>query len=89
MLGDGPTRAYGRQRQAWLDAASSLLDRHPADRLEQALCYAPHDTVLSSRAISMPGFAAIADDLIVRANARRLQQTEQQQNERAGRRRLV
>jgi len=75
VLGDGPTRAYGRQRQAWLDAASSLLDRHPADRLEQALRYAPHDTVLSSRAISMPGFAAIADDLIVRANARRLQKT--------------
>jgi hypothetical protein len=76
VLGDGPGRAYGRQRQAWVDAASSLLDRHPADRLEQALRYAPHDTVLSSRAITMPGFAAIADDLIVRANARRLQQTD-------------
>jgi hypothetical protein len=79
LLGDGPFRAYGRQRQAWLDAASSLLDRHPADRLDQALGYAPHDTVLSSRAISMPGFAAIADDLIVRANARRLHQTASRQ----------
>jgi hypothetical protein len=76
VLGDGPSRAYGRQRQAWVDAASSLLDRHPADRLELALGYAPHDTVLSSRAISMPGFSAIADDLIVRANARRLHQTD-------------
>jgi hypothetical protein len=76
VLGDGPIRAFRRERQAWVDAAGSLLERHPADRLAQALCYAPYDTVLSSRAISMPGFAAIADDLIVRANARRLQQTD-------------
>ena len=76
VLGDGPIRAFGRERQAWVDAAGSLLERHPADRLAQALRYAPYDTVLSSRAVSMPGFAAIADDLIVRANARRLQQTD-------------
>jgi hypothetical protein len=76
VLGDGPRLAFGRDRQAWVNAASSLLERHPADRLEQALRYAPQDTVLSSRAISMPGFAAIADDLIVRANARRLHQTD-------------
>jgi hypothetical protein len=79
VLGDGPIRAFGRDRQAWLDAARALLERHPTDRLEQALGYAPHDTVLSSRAITMPGFAAIADDLIVRANARRLHQTDSRQ----------
>jgi len=49
-----------------------VLERHPRDRLFDALAYMVSDEILGSRALTMGGFANVADQLIARAYARRL-----------------
>lgn len=69
-LGDNPRRAYANGRRQWIDAARALLDRHPRERLDQALAYMVTDEILGSQALTMPAFAKVADRLIARAHAR-------------------
>ncbi len=70
-LGDGPRRDYHADRSRWLASAGALLERHPRERLADALTYMVTDEILGSQALSMPGFAKVADRLIARAYARR------------------
>ena len=69
-LGDSPRSAYERDRERWLVAAAGLLQRHPAERLASALSYMVTDEILGSQALTMSGFAKVADQLIARAYAR-------------------
>jgi hypothetical protein len=69
-LGAAPRGDYVANRGRWLDAAASVLDRHTGQRLEQALAYMVTDEILGSQALTMPGFAKVADQLIARAYAR-------------------
>ena len=71
-LGDNPRREYEMHRKRWLEAAARVLERHPRDRLSEALAYMVTDEILGSRALTMTGFANVADQLIARAYARRL-----------------
>jgi hypothetical protein len=72
ILGDSPRHEFAAHRGQWLTAGTRLLSRHPRDRLETALAYMVTDEILGSQALSMPGFAKVADQLIARAYARRL-----------------
>jgi hypothetical protein len=47
-----------------------LLQRHPRSRLDGALAYMVTDEILGSQALTMSGFAKVADQLIARAYAR-------------------
>jgi hypothetical protein len=69
-LGDSPQREYTTHRTRWLDSAGLLLERHPRPRLDAALAYMVTDEILGSQALTMPGFAKVADQLIARAYAR-------------------
>jgi hypothetical protein len=69
-LGDGPRQAYQRDRDRWLMAARELLGRHPRERLQRALEYMLTDEILASRALTLPDFAKIADQLLARSYAR-------------------
>ena len=69
-LGENPRRCYLADRQRWLAAAAELLERHPRARLQHALDYMLGDEILGSRALSMPGFAQVADQLLARHHAR-------------------
>ena len=69
-LGDSPHREYTTHRTRWLDAAGLLLERHPRPRLDAALAYMVTDEILGSQALTMSGFAKVADQLIARAYAR-------------------
>jgi hypothetical protein len=69
-LGASPRHDYDAHRPQWLTAAQALLARHPRDRLDGALAYMVTDEILSSQALTMTGFAKVADQLIVRAYAR-------------------
>jgi hypothetical protein len=71
-LGDSPRRAFEADQRRWIDAAAALLRRHPRERLDSALAYMVTDEILGSEALTMPGFAKVADKLIARAHARRL-----------------
>ena len=71
-LGDSPRRQFQGNRQGWLAAAEKLLQRHPQERLDGALAYMVTDEILGSEALTMPGFAKVADKLIARAHARRM-----------------
>ena len=70
-LGDSPRRDYEAHRSRWLAAARALLDRHPRERLSDALEYMVTDDILGSQALALPGFSKVADQLIARAYARR------------------
>ena len=70
-LGDSPRSAYEGDRERWLATAAELLQRHPAGRLATALSYMVTDEILGSQALTMSGFAKVADQLIVRAYARK------------------
>jgi hypothetical protein len=67
-----PTRSFEANRARWLKAAGGLLERHPRVRLDQALAYMVTDEILGSEALTMPGFAKVAEKLIARAHARQL-----------------
>jgi hypothetical protein len=69
-LGFAPCEDFNRERRQWLQAATTLLRRHPRERLTEALAYATTDEILGSRALTMPGFAQVADQLIARAHIR-------------------
>ena len=69
-LGDSPRHSYDADRTRWLTAAGGLLQRHSADRLTGALAYMVTDEILGSQALTMTGFAKVADQLIARAYAR-------------------
>jgi hypothetical protein len=69
-LGENPRRCYLADRERWLAAAGELLERHPRGRLQHALDYMLGDEILGSRALSMPGFAKVADQLLARYHAR-------------------
>ena len=69
-LGDSPRRSFEGNRARWLATAAELLQRHPRGRLDQALAYMVTDEILGSEALTMPGFAKVADKLIARAHAR-------------------
>jgi len=71
-LGDIPRGSFAEDRTRWLKAAEGLLQRHPRPRLDQALAYMVGDEILGSEALTMPGFAKVADKLIARAHARRM-----------------
>jgi hypothetical protein len=70
-LGAAPADDFAANRARWLDAATSLVSRHTRPRLEQALGYMVTDEILGSQALTMNGFAKVADQLIARAYARR------------------
>jgi len=70
-LGSAPRGDYEAHRRRWLEAAGAVIARHTRPRLESALAYMVTDDILGSQAISMPGFAKVADQLIARAYARR------------------
>jgi hypothetical protein len=78
-LGDAPRANFAANRRRWLDAATGLLSRHPPERLEAALAYMVADEILGSQALTMPGFAKVADQLIARAHARSLRLAERGQ----------
>ncbi len=69
-LGESPRRAYVADRERWLAAAGELLERHPRARLAYALDYMLGDEILGSRALTLPGFAQVADQLLARHHAR-------------------
>jgi hypothetical protein len=71
-LGDSPRQSFDAHRRRWLETAGALLERHPRERLGHALAYMVTDEILGSEALTMPGFAKVADKLIARAHARRL-----------------
>ena len=72
VLGDSPRRSFEGNHARWLATAAELLQRHPRGRLDQALVYMVTDELLGSDALTMPGFAKVADKLIARAHARKL-----------------
>ena len=74
-LGDSPRHSYEANRTRWLAAAGGLLQRHPAERLTGALAYMVTDEILGSQALTMTGFAKVADQLIARAYARQQRAT--------------
>ncbi len=51
-------------------AARDLLGRHPRERLQRALEYMLTDEILASRALTLPDFAKVADQLLARSYAR-------------------
>ncbi|MGO9754904.1 MAG: hypothetical protein ACLP22_26185 [Solirubrobacteraceae bacterium] len=65
-----PRRSYLADRERWLAAAGELLERHPRGRLQYALDYMLGDEILGSRALTMPAFAKVADQLLARHHAR-------------------
>jgi hypothetical protein len=69
-LGESPRRAYVADRERWLAAAGELLERHPRGRLQHALDYMLGDEILGSRALTLPDFARVADQLLARHYAR-------------------
>ena len=69
-LGESPRRGYAADRERWLAAAGELLERHPRERLAHALGYMLGDEILGSRALTLPGFAKVADQLLARHHAR-------------------
>ena len=69
-LGESPRRGYVADRERWLAAAGELLERHPRARLAHALNYMLGDEILGSRALTLPGFAKVADQLLARHHAR-------------------
>ena len=69
-LGESPRRGYVADRERWLAAAGELLERHPRARLAHALDYMLGDEILGSRALTLPGFAKVADQLLARHHAR-------------------
>jgi len=79
-LGDTPRRDYETRPARWLQAAAQLLARHPRERLDGALAYMVTDEILGSQALTMAGFAKVADQLIVRAYARRQRETSRTTN---------
>ena len=77
-LGDTPRQSFIANRRRWLNAAAALLERHPRERLDAALDYMVTDEILGSEALTMPGFAKVADKLLARAHARRTRTTTRQ-----------
>ncbi len=71
-LGDSPRSEFRAHQAQWLATAAALLGRHSRERLNSALAYMVTDEILGSQALTMPGFAKVADQLIARAYARRL-----------------
>jgi ribosomal protein L13 len=67
---ESPRRGYLADRERWLSAAGELLERHPRARLAHALDYMLSDEILGSRALTLPGFAKVADQLLARHHAR-------------------
>jgi len=70
VLGPGPAHSYAGDRDTWLETAARLLDRHTPDRLRQALEAMLHDEILAGRALTLPAFEQVCDQLIVRQHAR-------------------
>ncbi len=60
----------GPTRRRWLAAAGELLGRHPRARLQHALDYMVCDEILGSKALTLPDFANVADQLLARHHAR-------------------
>jgi hypothetical protein len=69
-LGAAVHDAYAADHRRWREAARTLLQRHTRERLDHALTYMVTDEILGSQAITMPGFAKVADQLIARHYAR-------------------
>jgi hypothetical protein len=71
VLGLTPAHSYDRDRDTWLNAAARLLDRHTPDRLGQALEAMLHDEILAGRALTLPTFEQVCDQLLARQHARK------------------
>jgi hypothetical protein len=70
VLGDSLAGAYEANRREWLAAAQRLLDRHTPERLQRGLEQMLVDEVVGSRALTLPAFEKVADQLIARRHAR-------------------
>jgi hypothetical protein len=73
VLGDAPARTYKSRRSEWQAAAAELLDRHPFHRIARGFEQMLVDEVVGSRALTIPAFAKVADQLIARHHARQQQ----------------
>lgn len=63
------TRLYAPQRDSWLPVAAELLEDFPLDQLLAGVAYLQTDTILSSKAKTLPAFAELVDDILLRARA--------------------
>jgi hypothetical protein len=57
------------ERTAWRRSAAELLEDFELERLLQAIAYLRGDTILSGRGRTLPQFAAIVDEAILRSSA--------------------
>jgi len=73
VLGHSPQHDYHAHHRQWQAAASRLLKRHTRDRLDRALEQMLVDEIVGSRALTLPAFEKVADQLIARHHARRHQ----------------
>jgi hypothetical protein len=71
VLGDSLARRYSAEQAKWMAAAGQLLERHSRERIDRALEQMLVDEVVGSRALTMPAFEQVADQLIARQHARR------------------
>ncbi|MTD47583.1 hypothetical protein GKE82_25600 [Conexibacter sp. W3-3-2] len=62
-------RLYAPQRDSWLPIAAELLEDFPLDQLLAGVDYLQTDTILSSKAKTLPAFAELVDDILLRARA--------------------
>jgi len=69
-LGEAADETYAENRDRWDEAARRLLDNHPWERLQRAIAYMTTDEILGSQALTMPGFAKVANQLLARSYAR-------------------
>ena len=69
-LGETPRRCFLADRERWIATAGELLERHPRERLQRALDYMLVDEIVGSRAITLPDFAKLVDQLLAREHAR-------------------
>lgn len=70
VLGDSPAQNYRVSQAQWQIAASRLLARHTPERLKRAFEQMLADEIVGSRALTMPAFEKVADQLIARHHAR-------------------
>jgi len=70
VLGDGPARDYLIDQARWRAAAARLLERHTLERLSRAFEQMLADEVIGSRALTLPAFEKVVDQLIARHHAR-------------------
>ena len=69
-LGRAPVHTFEHDRTQWLEAAGRLLGRHTSDRLARAFDAMLEDEILAGRALTLPAFEQVCDQLIARQFAR-------------------